>query len=161
MSNIDAMENAFEKFTLHQAGLRDLQALREMERVCFPLDAWPLIELIGALTLPAVVRIKAVADNRLIGFVGGDIRRGQKLGWITTLSVLPEYRRLGVGNALLDACEQVMGMPLVKLCVRKSNLEAQTLYLKRGYVQRDVWKKFYEGGEDALVLEKDLPEFRM
>jgi ribosomal protein S18 acetylase RimI-like enzyme len=61
---------------------------------------------------------------------------------------------MGIANALLDACEQEMAQPVVRLCVRRSNLDAQSLYLKRGYTQTEIWEKYYEGGEDALVLEK-------
>ena len=48
------------KYYLEKATLSDLNELGEMERVCFPLDAWPLLERIGALVLPACVRIKAL-----------------------------------------------------------------------------------------------------
>lgn len=143
-------------FEIQQAGLSDLQALRDMEKVCFPQDAWPLIELIAALTFPATIRLKAVYDGRLIGFVGGDVRRSKGLGWITTLSVLPGFRRMGAASVLLDACESEMNMSRVRLCVRKSNLAAQALYLKRGYILVETWVKYYPGGEDALVLEKRL-----
>jgi ribosomal protein S18 acetylase RimI-like enzyme len=127
-----------------------------MERVCFPLDAWPLLEKVGALILPATVRIKAVHRQKMIGFVGGDIRRREQLGWITTISVLPEYRRMGVAAALLEACEKEMGMPKVKLAVRKSNTTAQLLYLKHGYRKTETWQNYYRGGEDAVVMEIEL-----
>jgi ribosomal-protein-alanine N-acetyltransferase len=150
------MDNNSPPFEIVQAGLSDLQDFREMEKVCFPQDAWPLIEIIAALTFPATVRLKAVHQGKFIGFVGGDIRRSKGFGWITTLSVIPEYRRMGAANALLDACEKEMGMPLVKLCVRKSNLAAQSLYLRRGYMLVESWVRYYPGGEDALVLEKRM-----
>jgi ribosomal protein S18 acetylase RimI-like enzyme len=49
-----------------------------------------------------------------------------------------------------------MQMPVVKLTVRRSNLSAQTLYFGRGYQQIDIWKAYYEGGEDGLILQKTL-----
>ena len=146
-------------FDLQEARLSDLSAMREMEKVCFPLDEWPLIEQIGVLVLPAIVRIKAVYDGRMVGFVGGDVRRNKGEGWIMTLSVLPAYQRRGIADALLEACEQQMGMPVVKLSVRVSNYGAQALYTKRGYKRQEVWPHYYEGGEDGLVLMKDLPQF--
>lgn len=142
------------KFTLETASLADLGELGEMERICFPLDAWPLLERIGALVLPSVVRIKAVYNGRMIGFVGGDIRRRAGVGWITTISVLPEYRRSGVAEALLAACEKEMGMPRVRLAVRRSNNAAQALYLKHGYQTVETWRHYYQGGEDGVVMEK-------
>jgi len=153
--NIDMDEqNPF--FRLEKATLNDLGQLSEMEKICFPIDAWPLLERIGALVLPGCVRIKAVYVDKMIGFVGGDIRRFSGTGWISTISVLPEFRRMGVGEALLKAAEQEMGMPKVKLAVRKSNHNAQNLYLKNGYTRIETWAHYYEGGEDAVVMLKNV-----
>lgn len=115
-----------------------------------------MLELIGVLIMPNLVKIKAVVGDKMVGFVGGDPRRFEGVGWITTLGVLPQFQRLGIASALLDQCEQEMGMPIVKLTVRRSNLSALTLYNGRGYRQIDVWKGYYEGGEDGLILQKKL-----
>ncbi|PKN98793.1 MAG: hypothetical protein CVU42_11285 [Chloroflexi bacterium HGW-Chloroflexi-4] len=143
-------------YKLSPAGLGDLNQLRAIEKACFPLDAWPMLELIGVLIMPTLVKIKAEIGDKMIGFVGGDAHRLEGVGWITTLGVLPQYQRMGIATALLDQCEQQMGMPVVKLTVRRSNLSAQTLYHARGYQQIDVWKSYYEGGEDGLILQKKL-----
>ncbi len=148
-------------YELLPASLGDLSQLGVLERCCFPLDAWPLIEQIAALTFPGTVRIKAVCAGRMVGFIGGDLRRYHHTGWVTTLAVLPEYRRQGIGEALLHACEQALKMPLVKLSVRRTNLEAQLLYIKNGYHKVATWRKYYEGGEDAIVMEKEMPEFKL
>jgi ribosomal protein S18 acetylase RimI-like enzyme len=47
-----------------------------------------------------------------------------------------------------------MNVPQIKLSVRKSNTEALNLYFQNGYLQKDIWKKYYIDGEDAIVLEK-------
>lgn len=141
-------------FSIDPANLNDLGGMRTIEQACFPLDAWPLLELIGALSLPGLVRLKATFEGKMVGFAGGAIKRSKNEGWITTLGVLPEYRRLGIASALLDKCEQAMAMERVRLSVRKSNVGAQRLYLERGYSLVERWEKYYEGGEDGLVYEK-------
>jgi len=146
----------FLPFQISHAGLGDLNQLREIEKACFPLDAWPLIELISILILPGEIKIKAEVEQKMVGFICGDAHRGDGVGWITTLGVLPRYQRMGIASTLLDQCEREMGMPVVKLTVRRSNLAAQTLYYERGYRQVDVWKEYYEGGEDGLILQKNL-----
>ena len=143
-------------FEIHTAGWRDLMALRRLEELCFDLDAWPLVDLLGVLTLPGIVRLKALMGNELVGFVAGDIRPRERLGWITTIGVEPKYRRMGIANHLLDLCETGMGQPKVRLCVRKSNVGAIRLYAQRGYRHVSEWKNYYNGGEDALVLEKSM-----
>jgi ribosomal-protein-alanine N-acetyltransferase len=47
-----------------------------------------------------------------------------------------------------------MTTPLVRLCVRVSNLEAQRMYQGLGYGNLDIWRRYYPNGEDALVMEK-------
>jgi len=141
-------------FEIVQATWRDIKELYHLEHVCFERDAWPLIDLMAALTFPSVIRLKAVMDDKMVGFVGGDQRRHQHLGWVTTICVLPEYRNHGIGRALLQACEEMIDLPAIRLCVRKSNYEAQHLYLKTGYKQIGVWREYYSGNEDAIVYEK-------
>ena len=141
---------------IQPAGWRDLNAVRSLEKVCFPKDAWPLLDLVGVLTLPNVVRLKAELEGALIGFIAGDVRPSEKVAWIATIGVLPEYRRRGIGKALLQACERQLGVPRVRLCVRAANQEAIQLYLNEGYRKTEIWAKYYQDGEDALVMEKAL-----
>jgi ribosomal protein S18 acetylase RimI-like enzyme len=148
--------NNIPSFQISTAGLGDLSQMRVIEKACFPLDAWPLLELIAVLILPNLVKIKAEVDGKMIGFVGGDAHRGEGIGWITTLGVLPQYQRMGIASALLDQCEKDMGMLVVRLTVRRSNISAQRLYFSRGYQQVNVWERYYEGGEDGFILEKTL-----
>lgn len=143
-------------FIIEQANWRDLLALSELEKVCFERDAWPLIELMGVLTFSNIVRLRAVRDGQMIGFIAGDPRRREKTGWILTLGVLPDWRRQGIAGALLSKCEELMHMPQVKLSVRRSNTAAIRLYEKFGYKQEDIWDKYYQGGEDGLVLKKEM-----
>lgn len=136
------------------AGIRDLRALHQLERECFELDAWPLIDLIAVLLLPGIVRLKAVIDGQMAGFIAADLRRSQKLGWIVTLGVRPPFRRRGIARQLLLATMDRVDYPRYRLSVRKSNEAALKLYLQEGFQVVDTWTRYYSGGEDALVLEK-------
>jgi ribosomal protein S18 acetylase RimI-like enzyme len=80
----------------------------------------------------------------------------ENIAWVSTLGVLPAYRRQGVGMALLRACEAKLVVPRVRLSVRASNQPALRLYSNLGYRQHSVWPRYYSDGEDALVLEKSL-----
>jgi ribosomal protein S18 acetylase RimI-like enzyme len=139
---------------IHPASLLDLNDLRHLEHVCFPQDAWPLLDLIAVLTFPGVIRLKAVEDGRMVGFIAGDPHPREGLAWIATVGVLPEYRRRGIGKALLDVCEAQLKLPRIRLSVRTSNLEAIQLYEKSGYYRLDVWHAYYNDGSDGLVMEK-------
>ena len=136
------------------ATLRDLNALRKLERICFEKDSWPLFDLIAVLTFPDVVRLKAMEDNQMVGFIAGDPRPSQGFSWIATIAVLPEYRRKGIGRALLHACEAQLRTPKLRLSVRMTNQSAIALYEQEGYHAMDVWKAYYNDGENAIVMEK-------
>jgi ribosomal-protein-alanine N-acetyltransferase len=141
---------------IESATWRDLSALRTLEQVCFPQDAWPLWDLIGVLTFPNVIRIKATVDGQMVGFVAADIRRSENVVWIATIGVLTEFRQQGIGSALLTAVEDRVTVSSIRLSVRTSNLTALSLYNRLGYHRYGTWPHYYADGEDALVLEKNL-----
>ena len=138
------------------ANILDLTALRQLEKESFDRDAWPMIDLIAVLTFSNVVRLKAVENGNMIGFVAGDPRPRDGWGWIATIAVDSNFRRRGIGTALLHACESQLGVPRSRLTVRTSNQGAIILYEKEGYRTIDVWKAYYSDGEDAIVMEKTL-----
>lgn len=139
---------------IYPATWRDLAELRRVEQLCFGEDSWPLLDLIAVLTWPDIVRLKAVVNGAMVGFVAADPRPQENTAWIATLGVLPAYRRQGIGLALLQACEARLPQRRLRLCVRVSNVAAIRLYEKAGYYPLETWQKYYRDGGDALVMEK-------
>ena len=139
---------------IEQAGWRDLIPLRQLEQVCFPEDAWPIFDLIGVLTFPNVVRLKATHQGQMVGFIAGDVRGTERIAWIATIGVLPDYRGRGIGSKLLMACEQRLPVATIRLCVRLTNAPAIHMYQQHGYMKLDEWPRYYHDGESALVMEK-------
>ncbi len=136
------------------ATLRDLSSLRHLEKVCFPQDAWAMFDLVAVLTFPNIVRLKAVHEGKMIGFIAGDPRPSEGFSWIATVGVLPDYRRQGIGRRLLHLCEDQLPTARVQLSVRISNEEAIQLYRHEGYQTINIWEKYYNDGSDAVVMEK-------
>jgi len=144
------------RWAILEADWKDYTQLNQLEKSCFRSeDHWPFWDLIGVLTLPGVIRFKALMDGRLVGFIGGEREISKNLGWITNLAVDPHYRRRGIAQDLIIRAEAALKMPRIRLSVRASNTRAIKLYEVNGYQQVERWKKYYTGGEDALVLEKD------
>jgi len=141
---------------IERANWRDLSALISLDKVCFTRDAWPWIDCLAALTFPEIVRLKAVFEDRLIGIVIGDRRRREGLGWIASIGVHPNFQRQGIGRRLLLACEQQLAMPRLRLTLRDSNRIAKSLYQNCGYVEVDVWSRYYADGENGIVMEKTI-----
>ncbi len=153
---MDKSRSNSKEITLTPASLWDLPAIRSIERVAFPRDAWPLLEMVGMLSFSSVERWKAVDGERLVAFVAADIRKSQNLAWIATISVDPDYQRQGLGNLLMEKVEGLVGVKYMRLSARASNTAAIQLYQRRGYKQIDVWPENYSGKEDAVVMEKML-----
>lgn len=139
------------------ASWRDLGAVRELEKICFPKDSWPLLDMIGVLTLPGVVRLKAVAADQIVGFIAGEKRLRRGLAWIATICVSPDYRRSGIARSLLVRCEEILNCSKIRLSVRATNDAAIKLYAAMGYQEVSRWKRYYRGGEDAVIMEKIIP----
>lgn len=138
------------------ATIFDFNDLRKLEQESFGNDAWSFLDLFAVLTFHEVVRLKAVEEGQMAGFVAGDPRPRDKLGWIVTIAVKPRYRRRGIGRALLRACEVRLQVPCVRLTVRLSNQAAIAMYRREGYVTAEIWSGYYNDGEDGMVMEKRL-----
>ncbi|GAB4442501.1 MAG: ribosomal protein S18-alanine N-acetyltransferase [Anaerolineae bacterium] len=134
---------------------RDLWAVRRLERAVFGPDAYPWYEILGLLTFPGVVNLKAVDDaNRLVGYIAGDPRPTERLSWIVTIAVYPTHQRRGIGRRLLRACEAALPPFDLRLTVRDSNTGAIRLYEQCGYRVLSRWPGYYRDGEDGLVMAK-------
>jgi len=138
------------------ANLFDLKALQKLERESFDRDAWPLFDLVAVLTFGGVIRLKAVLDGEMAGFVAGDPHPHDGWGWIATIAVDPRFRRRGIGTSLLHSCEAQMGVPRSRLTVRASNHGAIMLYERERYQIINTWNAYYNDGENAIVMEKIL-----
>lgn len=144
---------ANEDYPIEAATLLDLLDLQRLSKRCFARDAWPWLDMLAALITPGAVRLKALLDERTVGYVIGD-RRAPELGWIASIAVHPTARRRGIGTALLQAAEQALSTPRVRLALRPSNRAALNLYRRQGYETVERWPDYYRDGEQALVMEK-------
>lgn len=96
-------------------------------------------------------------DGRIIGYVGMWVILDE--AHITNIAVDPQYRRNRVAQRLLEAMFEKakgFGANRMTLEVRVSNLGAQTLYRKLGFVDRGMRKGYYtDTNEDAIIMWKD------
>lgn len=75
---------------------------------------------------------------------------------VATLAVHPDYRRRGLGQKLLAhglLAAEKEGADLAYLEVRQSNLGAQALYRRFGFVVDGIRPHYYvDNGEDAILM---------
>ncbi len=76
---------------------------------------------------------------------------------IANIAVHPEYRRMGLGRKLMEYILEKFGnAEFAFLEVRKSNEAAVQLYRSLGFKVLNIRKGYYQDGEDAFVMVKDL-----
>jgi ribosomal-protein-alanine N-acetyltransferase len=96
-------------------------------------------------------------DGIIVGYVGMWVILEE--AHITNIAVAPDYRRLGIGQAMLEAMfskAREKGATRMTLEVRVSNLGAQALYRKLGFADRGIRKGYYtDSNEDAIIMWKD------
>ena len=72
-------------------------------------------------------------------------------------------KNIGIGlmNALFNELKQEPYIKKICLEVRKSNVIAQSLYLKLGFINIGIRKKYYSNGEDAILFTKIITELQV
>lgn len=110
-----------------------------------------------------------VTKKKVVGYVMGKIddqeesEIGEKKGHITSISVLRNYRRMGIAVSLMNATHMAMKSIFevnhVTLHVRESNSAALALYSKAlSYSIEKVDKEYFADKEDAYFMKKQLTE---
>ncbi len=99
----------------------------------------------------------AVDHDTVIGYVGSQIVPDE--ADMMNLAVLPEYRKQGIGQALVERLEQELrarGVVSLTLEVRNSNENAIRLYQRLGFTQVGLRKNYYfHPREDGRILKKE------
>lgn len=162
--------------TIRQATAADVEAIYEIETLCFA-DPWSLESIRFEMEEnPAAFYVVAQADGGVAdGDAGGDAVDGDAglvigyagLWWIhdeghiTNVAVRPGYRNRRIGShiieALLDYTEGE-GIDSYTLEVRESNDAARALYEKYGFTVEGVRKEYYrDNKEDAYIMWRRTP----
>lgn len=101
-------------------------------------------------------------ETRIIGFCIS-IHRGAE-GHIITMDVLKEWRRHGVGSALLAEIEKRLakaGVSHVELETATDNPAGIAFWRKQGYRPSGVKRGYYPRGVDAYAMMKTLAAVRL
>lgn len=140
-------------FTVSDVTPAQIPQIERIERECFSLP-WTKEQLEGQFTDDRHVFLAAVFGGVAAGYVGMAYVLDE--GYISNVAVAPEYRRKGVGDALiaaLTARAEKLCLSFVTLEVRQSNAPAISLYKKHGFIAAGLRKNYYERPrEDALIM---------
>lgn len=139
---------------VRQAEERDIKPMAEMDILCFSAP-WSEASF-----------EKEIKENHLAFYIVAEIG-GVMVGYaglwcivdeghITNVAVHPDYRRRGIGEALVSVLlKHTTGNGILShtLEVRASNEPAIALYRKFGFEPAGLRKNYYEdNGEDAIIM---------
>lgn len=110
-----------------------------------------------------VIVEKKEETESILGYAVADIDRKKqsKVGHILSIAIGKQYRRRRFGSRLLSKLINVLkskGCNGVILEVRVSNNDARSFYQKLGFREVERSRRFYDDGEDALIMALNLEE---
>ena len=133
---------------------RDLDAIMEVEKQCFTVP-WSREAFYNELHQNRFAHYLILEEEgNVIGYCGAWLVVDE--AHITNIAVLPAYQGRGLGKVLLTSMMEECKLRAIErmtLEVRESNLVAQSLYRKLGFVEGAIRKNYYsDNQEDAIVM---------
>lgn len=129
----------------------------EIEVESFP-NPWPRAFFENDLKSTTAIALVAENKTAIVGYsiaacVDAELH-------ITNIAVHKDYQRQGIATQLMDKLESIAeerGCTYAYLEVRTHNLAAINMYKNLGYSILYTRKQYYIDGDDAYVMNKELP----
>lgn len=136
---------------------KDVDTIAEMEKRCFPQDAWTKGMLSELLDSPYEWAVLAEEGGQVCGYAC--LFTLFETADLMNIAVDEPFRGRGIACRLIEALHEKakeLGAERVMLEVRVSNAPAIALYQKYGYEKIAMRKNYYGNGEDADIMQKML-----
>lgn len=153
---LDASPNlASEPVRIKRVAWSELRAVAAIQKASFPprlaygwgalatLRFWP-----GVVFLVA----KDPASGDVVGCGIGD--RARDSARVMNLAIHPDWRRRGVGRALLHALGEAIPDGDITLMVQEHNKGAQALYHAEGFIRSGTLLHYYGKGQHGISMRK-------
>ena len=129
----------------------------KLENECFS-EPWSYKGIQNEISNDNAYFIVAILDNTIVGYSGMHCIYGDC--YITNIAVSQDYRRLGIGKALLNTFikhAEKQNYNFISLEVRESNTPAINLYKSFGFKKVGIRKDFYnKPKENAIIMTYDF-----
>ncbi len=143
--------------SFRQAAPADLDALLELEQLCFEGDRLSRRSFRRWLKHENCVFRVAEDAGGLAAYVLVILRRGTRLARLYSIAVAPRCRGRGLASALLQDAERAAGERgalYMRLEVATDNIAGIALYKREGYRPFGMYRDYYDDHGDALRMEK-------
>jgi [ribosomal protein S18]-alanine N-acetyltransferase len=142
-----------DEIVITPAHAADLVGLRNLQKRCFAGgQAYGVVTLTVFFLWPKARVLVARRGDDLVGCVIGDAQKDQ--GRVLNICVDPEYRRRGLGSALLRTIEQILDHDNMTLMVEDKNHGAQELYRQHGYLPAGDLRDYYGRNRHGVLMQK-------
>lgn len=142
------------KINVKKATKENIKDIFLIEQTCFSTP-WTEQSIADSVSNNSNYFNVAYVGDKPAGYMSMQLVQGE--GDIMRVAVLPEFRRLGVGRALLDECFSVNNPDAVFLDVRENNTPAIRLYESFGFVNIGIRKNYYSNPtENAVMMKKTV-----
>jgi len=135
----------------------DLEAVCNIEVESFSYPYPCELFLVYRVLFPELFLV-AECEGRVVGYALAVAERGGR-AHVVSIAVTSEYRRRGLGKALILSLEERfrrLGLGEVVLEVAVSNVAAISLYRSLGYSIVRRIPSYYPDGEDAFLMSKKI-----
>ncbi len=144
--------------TVSKLTAETVTAAAELTGRLFPHEHWKKEDLAASLTEENRRFYVCLAKGQVVGC--GGVQTVEEQGDILTVGIDPDFRRQGLGEALLTALIkefEEMGGKQLFLEVRAGNTPARTLYEKCGFLEISRRKGYYRDPlEDAVIYQYEV-----
>ena len=138
---------------------KDIPALVCLEQICFQNDTLIYKDFEKLLVKKNIEVYCVTGEGILIGSIILSLKKKKNWVRIYNFCVHPVVRGQGVGTAMLMAIEkyaQFKKFDYTYLEVAASNYNARTFYESRGYIRFGMYPNYYETGDSAVRMKKQL-----
>jgi len=161
------MQSVAPKLEIRPGSIRDEEFVRSLANRVFSVYGDYGTLLPEWMVHPAVMTYIAEEDDKPVGFTMlglyvPDRTRGY-VADLLAIAVMPSAQSRGVGKALLDhalSTARTLGkrMPVkeIRLDVADTNTRGRNLFVSRGFELADEDHGYYQGGQRALRMRKQL-----
>lgn len=148
-----------DNFKIRPAKKEDLDALLNLENICFKEETFHKRQLRYLLLKAKSIVLVAAVRREIIGSMIILLRNHIFSARIYSLNVHPAHRRAGMASLLMDTAQKLLkerGFKRITLEVGINNRAARNLYKSKGFISDKTLYNYYKNGDDALHLVRKL-----
>lgn len=150
------------KTLIRQAVSADFKVLLKIDEASFPSEiAFDSTELSYFINREGAETLVLEAEGEIAAFIIIEVNRKRRVATLITLDVRAEHQRRGYATQLLHRSEEILrdhGVRVYDLQVDVANAGAIGFYKLQGFGMVCTLKNYYQNGQDAYLMVKDLNE---